>query len=295
MDVPPGNDGLANEYLGLPRTVYAMKTAVEDLGFQHRFLSYEQIAAGELLAGERARLLFLPALTCLSPEEIEAIREFVARGGVLAADRLAGMRDEHGRLWPRGSPLDEVFGIDRADPGEPITGLVVFHGKAPERLRGLEIEAGVPEPGLRLAGAEAWGAGPGGAPVAIIHRHGKGRAIYLNLDVSRYSGLRGGGAVRPELIAESRGQDNDLLGALERILRSVLSEAGIRPPRLVVAPKDSPGSLGESFYWANGGHLYFGFRPTVRTSVEARRNGSGRDTCTTCAPAAITASRSGST
>ena len=113
--------------------------------------------------------------------------------------------------------------------------------------------------------------------MAIIHRHGKGRAIYLNLDVSRYSGLRGGGAVRPELIAESRGQDNDLLGALERILRSVLSEAGIRPPRLVVAPKDGPGSLGESFYWANGGHLYFGFRPTVRTS------------------AAITASRSGST
>ena len=131
--------------------------------------------------------------------------------------------------------------------------------------------------------------------MATIHRHGKGRAIYLNLDVSRYSGLRGGGAVRPELITESRGQDDDLLGAVEGIFRSVLSEAGIRRPRVEVAPKDGPGSLGESFYWANGGHLYFGFRPTVRTSVEARRNGSGRDTCTTCAPAAITASRSGST
>ena len=262
---------LANEFLGLPQTVYAMKTAVEDLGFQHRFLSYEQIAAGEPLSkGRGARLLFLPAITCLSREETDAIRAFVARGGVLAADRLAGMRDEHGRLWPQGSPLDEVFGIDRSEAGEPLTGPVVFHEKAPGRLRGLRIEAGVPEPGLRLAGAEAWGAGPDGAPVATVRRHGKGRAIYLNLDVAGYSGLRGGGAVRPELITESRGEDDDLLGAVDGIFRSVLAQAGIRRPRVQVAPKDGPGSLGESFYWANGGHLYFGFRPTVRTSVEAQ-------------------------
>ena len=261
---------LANEFLGLPRTVYAMKTAVEDLGFQHRFLSYEQIAAGEPLSKDRgARLLFLPAITCLSREETDAIREFVARGGVLAADRLAGTRDEHGRLWPRGSPLDEVFGIDRSGAGEPLTGPVVFHGKAPERLRGLGSKPASPSP------ACGWPAPRPGAPVPagrrwpLIHRHGKGRAIYLNLDVAGYSGLRGGGAVRPELITESRGED-DLLGALDGIFRSVLAEAGIRRPRVVVAPKDGTGSLGESFYWANGGHLYFGFRPTVRTSVEAQ-------------------------
>ena len=259
---------LANEFLGLPRTVYAMKTAVESMGMQHRFLSYEQIAAGEPLSKERGvRLLFLPAITCLSREETAAIREFVARGGVLVADRLAAMRDEHGRLWPR-SPLDEVFGIDRSDAGEAVTGPVVFRGKAPEGLRGLEIEAGVPEPGLRLAGAEAWGSGPGGAPVAAVHRHGKGRAIYLNLDVAGYSGLRGGGAVNPELITESRGEDG-LVRALDDILRSVLAEAGINRPRVEVAPKAGAGSLGESFYWANGGHLYFGFRPMVRTSVDA--------------------------
>ena len=155
-------------------------------------------AGRELLAGDRA-----PSSSCPSSPACPARRPRRSGGSWpgAACSRPTAWRNA-GRARPpvAAGPLDEVFGIDRSEAGEAVTGPVVFHGKVPGRLRGLEIEAGVPEPGLRLTGAEAWGSGPGGTPVASVHRHGKGRAIYLNLDVSRYSGLRGGGAVSPELI-----------------------------------------------------------------------------------------------
>lgn len=263
---------LANEFLGLPQTVYTMKNIIENLGYQHRFLSYAQIEAGELLKPERnIRLFFLPAISCLSAKEVEAIKGFVAGGGVLVADRLAGTRDQHGRVWDGTSPLDEVFGIDRAKRGEPTRGTVRFAGdNAPEGLKGQTIEMEIPEPGIRLRGATAWGLGPDDAPVAAVHRYQKGTAIYLNVNVSAYSRMQGGGAVRPELVTEARG-DEGFIRVMDGIFGAVLATAGIRSPRVTLKAEDDNASLGEAFFWSNlGKHLYFGFRPTVSTSVEAQ-------------------------
>ena len=263
---------LANEFLGLPQTVYTTKAIIENLGYQHRFLSYAQIEAGELDAPERGvKLFFLPSITCLSPKEVEALKKFVARGGVLVADRLAGVRDEHGRVWQEGSPLDRLFGIDRSQAGGPLAGTVKFAGaKVPEDLRELSLEMTIPETGIRLQGAEAWAAGPENTPVVTVNRVKKGRAIYLNLDVSAYSRMQGGGAVRPELVTEKKG-DEGFIRMMDGIFRSLLTAAGVGSPRVALRGKEQPGSLGESFFWSNEDkHLYFGFRPTVRTSLEAQ-------------------------
>jgi hypothetical protein len=262
---------LANEFLGLPQTVYTMKTIVENLGYQHRFLAYAQIEAGELASPQRAvRLFFLPSITCLSSKETEAIRQFVAQGGVLVADRLAGVRDQHGRAWDGTSPLDELFGIDRSALGEAVTGTVRFEGeKTPEALKGQAIQTAIPESGLKLRGAAAWGKGPADVPVVTVNRYKKGTAIYLNLDVSAYSRMQGGGAVRPELITEAQG-DEGFIRAMDGLFNAVLGSADIGVPRVTLRPKGAKSSLGESSFWSNEGkHLYLGFRPAVPTSVEA--------------------------
>lgn len=261
---------LANEFLGLPQTVYTLKSIVENLGYQHRFLAYAQIEAGELLRKERGvRLLLLPAMTCLSSREVEAIRQFVSRGGVLVADRLAGTRDEHGRTWPGASPLDEIFGIVRRPGCASVQGQVKFGGRsAPPGLRGRAFEMTVAESDLEAAGAEPWAHGPQGVPVVLVHRYKKGRTVYLNLDVTAYQRMQGGGAVRPELISEASG-DQSLIEAMDEVFGGVLAAAGIGRPRVAVRSASTPGSLGESFFWSRDDHLYFGFRPSVSTSTEA--------------------------
>jgi len=261
---------LANEFLDLPQTVYTAKSIVQNLGYQHRFLSYEQIADGQLRDPDRGvKLLFLPGITCLSLDEVTAIKDFVRRGGVLVADRLAGLRDNHGRTWPGGSPLDEVFGVDRTALGTPENGAVVFGGPSvPEALKDREITVTVPETGIGLRRGKAWATGPNGAPVVVVHRYGYGwgKAFYLNLDIGEYARMSGGGAVRPELVSEYHGNP-ELVDAMDTIFRLILAEAGIQSPRVRVASAEQAGSVGESFFWRNGHQQYFSFLPSVKTTL----------------------------
>ncbi|MCJ7823249.1 MAG: beta-galactosidase, partial [Armatimonadetes bacterium] len=67
---------------------------VKDLGMQFEFASSEQVEQGILSTGEY-RVLILPMSMALSREEVEAIRSFIAAGGVVIADAGAGAMDEH--------------------------------------------------------------------------------------------------------------------------------------------------------------------------------------------------------
>jgi hypothetical protein len=69
---------------------------IEDAGLQYNFVSYDQVEQAELLRSGY-RVLILPRSSALSAVETQAIREFVAHGGVLLADGEPGAFDEHGR------------------------------------------------------------------------------------------------------------------------------------------------------------------------------------------------------
>ena len=82
-----------------------------DMGFQPRTVARQEIEA-DALADSAIRVLVLPFVVSLSDLEVEKIREFMSRGGILIADYRCGLRDEHGRM--RETPaLDNVFGIRR--------------------------------------------------------------------------------------------------------------------------------------------------------------------------------------
>ena len=69
---------------------------IEDLGLQYNFVAYGQVEQGELVR-RNYRVLILPRSSALSEREVDAIREFVARGGFVIADGEPGVFDEHGR------------------------------------------------------------------------------------------------------------------------------------------------------------------------------------------------------
>jgi hypothetical protein len=80
---------------------------VEHSGLQHRFVSSEEVARGELRRGGY-RILMLPQTIALSTTEAKEIRDFVVAGGVVIATGEPGIFDEHGRRMAR-PLLSEVF------------------------------------------------------------------------------------------------------------------------------------------------------------------------------------------
>lgn len=75
---------------------------IEDLGLQYRFVSYDQVEAGELLKSGY-RVLILPRSSALSAAEAREIRLFVERGGRVITDGEPGDFDEHARRLSQSS------------------------------------------------------------------------------------------------------------------------------------------------------------------------------------------------
>ena len=69
---------------------------LEDLGLQYNFVAYGQVEQGELLRGGY-RVLILPRSSALSEAEAQGMREFAGQGGVIIADGVPGVFDEHCR------------------------------------------------------------------------------------------------------------------------------------------------------------------------------------------------------
>ena len=80
---------------------------LEDLGYQHNYLSYEQVEQGDL-ATAGYKVLILPGSVALSIREVEQLRAFVKRGGLVIADVMPGTTTVHGRPLAESS-LADVF------------------------------------------------------------------------------------------------------------------------------------------------------------------------------------------
>lgn len=84
------------EHNQMARAREALGKLIEDLGYQYRYVSYEQVADGELVKA-RYKFLIAPRLHAVSREEVNGIAEFVRRGGILLTDIHPGIMNEHCR------------------------------------------------------------------------------------------------------------------------------------------------------------------------------------------------------
>ena len=79
---------------------------LRDGGFEYRYLPPEEVQKGGL---DRYRVLLLPYAQAVSDDDVNRIREFVRKGGLLIADFSPALMDEHGKRRDQ-SALTDVFG-----------------------------------------------------------------------------------------------------------------------------------------------------------------------------------------
>jgi hypothetical protein len=162
---------------------------IEDQQLQYTFVAYAQLEQGEL-AKNPPKLLFLPQSIAMSPAECAAVRAYVEAGGTLVADIRCALMDEHCKRLEKGQ-LDDLFGITRTNqdwkPGEKL--VKPADGARPQNFISRELKLSAAEPGVQVdaaRGATALFTNGTSVPAVIVRSVGKGRAVYLNLDLTDY-------------------------------------------------------------------------------------------------------------
>ena len=226
---------------------WAWLKLLEDCGYQYEFVSYLDVAAGEL-SNDDYSVLILPRTLALSDAEAATIHRFVENGGRVIADYLPGVFDEHGKGREQAA-LDGLFGVTR-DPskgvldGEHIAEVngELYNQPLAERLyHDGALKSGdwvLYERGLQADGGEGQES-VDGADLFVTNDVGAGMTMYLNLTPVPYLLTRydeGGEAYR------------EGLGGL-------LSDAGLEP--LVRVYENGEELVGlERLLWEKGEKLY---------------------------------------
>ncbi len=82
---------------------------LHDMGVGFSFISYSNIETGGLIS-RGYKILILPMSLALSDQEVRSIEEFVKKGGIVIADALPGVMDNHTKLR-KNRTLADLFGI----------------------------------------------------------------------------------------------------------------------------------------------------------------------------------------
>ena len=126
--------------------------ALRDAGFDYRFLTPPAMVAGEW---KKYRAIILPYSQAISPREATLFKTFVQEGGLLVADFVPGIMDEHGKMLEKSS-LSELFGefkrlqTNAVGKGKAVYLADYLRGYATQRAKGLS--RGVCDGLIRLLG-----------------------------------------------------------------------------------------------------------------------------------------------
>jgi len=220
-------------------TRVAWLKTLEDIGIQGRFIHRDQLLDGALLK-DGTRVLLLNRVLCLSDAEAAAIRSFAAKGGVVLADTLCGVFDEHGKARVAGV-LDDLFGV-KHDLAKGILGGTTLTEVDGERGGSLSEKNWAVEGAARVwdlpvfeRGLSAEGsakAEPAAGSGAVRVRNGMN--VYLNLSPLGYLLQRpkSGGRAWTDGVA------------------ALLREAGVQP-RLSIREDGRPAPQIEALFWRN--------------------------------------------
>ncbi|HOJ31831.1 MAG TPA: beta-galactosidase trimerization domain-containing protein, partial [bacterium] len=192
-------------------------------------------------------------------------------GGTVIADYQPGARDEHGKIYGKKCPLDEVFGIDRTK-AEYVSRKSKLSFLKDSLFGEKTIEMSMAETGLKTVSGKCMAVFEDGTPALVINQYGKGKGIYLNLDISDYAGMKGRG-VAGEVIEEEKGKIDYVL-TVQEIFEKFLASAGLKK-RVEILENGKPVNAGERFYYTEGKNMYFAYIPEAvkETKVTVKTDG----------------------
>lgn len=230
----------------VPAALAAWAALLSDVGIGARFVDSEHLARRGL-RGLGARVLILPRAYLISRAELAEIVHFARAGGLVVADAWAGLLDESFEAGPRPA-LGDLFGIARPAARRQAGARAGLTSAAPEgaiTVTGADMPGAyvdgvetsplrLAEPGVRASGGYALARGPDGTAGLVTNPCGRGRGVYLNLDLEGYA--RPAARPSPEQ-AGARGSNE--AASLRRLVRNVLELAQVRP-RVEVASRGEP-------------------------------------------------------
>jgi hypothetical protein len=247
-----------NQTMGVLRKVWC-KT-LEDLGFQYDFVSYLDVQEGKVDLNKKFKVIILPKTVCLSDVEAKVLKKFVTNGGILIADYLFGLMDEHGKARSKGA-LDDLFGLIRNESKGYMNGegLIEIDGekyKEPYLLRFANYDGAYRYNDIVVfeRGTKHREDANGNkirdflslfhrASVIIAKDTGRGRTFYLNLSPLEYWS--------PEKRFGEYGHE------WRKIVSQIMQSAGLTP-RVVIYEKGNSVNMIEPLYWKNGERTYLG-------------------------------------
>jgi len=138
---------------------------LHDAGLGFGFISYSSIEDGSLL-DDAYKVLILPMSYALSDREVQQIEAFVRQGGILIADALPGIMDDHTKIRSERA-LSDVFGIKPRS----YTREELIRPAGESNLKVLEAEVLLKE---------------NNDPQILHHNYGKGSAYLLNYFMDNY-------------------------------------------------------------------------------------------------------------
>jgi len=139
--------------------------ALHDAGHGFDFISYGSIENGGLLSNGY-KVLILPMSYALSNEEVRQIEKFVDQGGILIADALPGVMDDHTKFRSKRA-LADVFGIK--DRAYTIEELITPKGESNLKIKKADV----------LFRED-------NKPQLLYNKYGKGTAYLLNYFMDKY-------------------------------------------------------------------------------------------------------------
>jgi hypothetical protein len=113
--------------------------ALRDSGFDYCFLTPPGVLAGE---AKKYKAIILPYSQAISPKEAALLKTFVQDGGLLLADFVPGIMDEHGKMLEKSS-LSDLFGefkrlqVNAVGKGKAVCLADYVRGYATQRAKGL--------------------------------------------------------------------------------------------------------------------------------------------------------------
>lgn len=252
---PRRSSSLDNQCQSAGKNRVAWAKLLEDCGFQARFVSADEVAAGVLQRDDFA-VCILPRAMALSDRECEALARFTRGGGTLLADHWTAVLDPRGKGRPRGG-LDGIFGIERdfgagAFDGKRITEIDGEKYRRPFAER-LADDAKRARSGLGIV--ELGTRDSEGKQSEIHTSYGAGTAVYLNHSPVAYydSDFRTGASGE----------------AWRAMLRRHLTAAGLGP-RVELQVEGRPAVMVEALRWRRGDQQVVGVigNPTRQAAID---------------------------
>jgi len=227
---------------------------LEDIGLKGRFVSYEQVAGGELI-DKGYKVLVMPRLMAISDDELAAVQAFAEAGGLVIGDAQTGVYDGHCKrrsIAAGGGLMDEWFGIERVNyfcternrnSSDAYSGLVELQTPPPgfEALID-DLPSSVPEDagfhavedGVRVGDGTAVGlfGGYPDKPVLIVKDHGAGKSVYMNLTMHRYGSAHvqdGTWDSSANYTEERLDPDSDAAKNVRQLVKNLMALGGVAP------------------------------------------------------------------